>query len=93
MAGRPGLTEGAVTEKLTLTSGDVVSVVKVPRLSLYVITDCDNLGPNWVKVIVNKNVYTTQYLLGGDEETYCPIARFFAQHVVGKWSPFCSPSS
>lgn len=61
-----------------------VTVVKVPALGLYIISDANNLGPHWVRVHCRKNVYTTHYLLGGDEETICPAARFLAENLFGE---------
>lgn len=83
MASSTSLIGSASSKVLKVTSCDrKVTVVKVPALGLYIVSDADNLGPNWIRVHFRKNVYTTHYLMGGDEATMCPIARFLAQNII-----------
>lgn len=64
-----------------------INIIKVKDLNLYVISDVDNFGANWVRVVFHQNVFSTQTLLGPNEDIVSPIARFFAQKIVEKNQP------
>ncbi|RWS12977.1 hypothetical protein B4U79_11227, partial [Dinothrombium tinctorium] len=76
--------ENARSERFTTETGVNVTVLCIPKLALYVVTDADNFGVHWFRVTLNKSLYTVEYLLGGNEFVYCPIARFFARSILAQ---------
>ena len=69
---------------INLSNGDKIYFISVPSLELYIISDTKNFGPNWILVNFENNIYTTRILLGSNSDLYSPIARHFAQKIIGK---------
>lgn len=84
----PRLSEDAVSKQIETKSGRSVLLLKVPSLNLYVISDCNNFGSNWIEVSFSNKVYSTRYLMGENEDLFSVIARRFAQDIIGKRAVF-----
>jgi len=69
----------------TLQDGQKIYFLSMPSLNLYIVSDIENFGPNWIMIKFENNVYTTRYLLGSNCDLYSPIARHFAQKIIGKF--------
>ena len=80
----PRLSKDATSKRVETKSGRSVLLLKVPNLNLYVITDCNNFGSNWIEVSFSNKVYSTRYLMGENEDRFSVIARRFAQDIIGK---------
>lgn len=62
-----------------------ISLVVVPELNLYIITDARGFGPNWIQVTHHQKVFSATLLMGTDpDDTVTSIARFLANVVVKK---------
>lgn len=68
----------------TGSNGQLIRIIHVHKLNMLIVSDVANIGPHWIKVNVTNNVYTTKCLLGGQEELYCPVARFLVEKMVHK---------
>ena len=79
----PRISKDAQSKLIETTSGTSISFLKIPNLNLYVISDCNNFGSNWIEVNHSNKVYTTRYLMGQDEDLFSAIARKFAQDIIG----------
>ena len=73
-----------------LSNGSKITFLSDPSLSLFVITDCSNFGPDWIRIHWKKGIYTTSYLLGSREDELCPIARYLAPIILGVEEPNAS---
>ena len=80
----PRLSKDAISQSIQTKSDRSVLLMKVPNLNLFVITDCNNFGSNWIEVSFSNKVYTTRYLMGENEDLFSVIARRFAQDIIGK---------
>ena len=60
-----------------LVSSSPVLFFRDRPLGLVVLSDCGNLGPHFVRLVHENHVFTTDYLLGGDESV-CHDVRFLA---------------
>lgn len=83
MADQTTVMAGTQSKSFKLSNGKSMTVVKDDSLNLFVITDCNNLGPEWIKIHHKKGIFTTSYLLGSREDVMCPIARFLAPVILG----------
>ncbi|KAI1303689.1 hypothetical protein HDE_02210 [Halotydeus destructor] len=72
----------AWSKKLITEDGTPLTIAAAPKMNLYIISDCDNLGPDWIRVLYKGGIYTTNYLLGSREDVICPIARHLAQKII-----------
>lgn len=64
-------------------SGTKITLVYLPSLRLFVITDGHCFGQNWIRVSYHLDNYFTDLLSGIDlNNDYPPIARYFAQPVI-----------
>ena len=75
-----GRTVTAVNCSLSLPTGPVL-IFRDPHLSLFVLSDCGNIGPNLVRLTYEHRMFVTSCLLGGDE-TVCEAVRFLAPHIL-----------
>ena len=80
----PRLSQNTASKLIETKSGRSVLLLKVPNLNLYVISDCNNFGSNWIEVSFSNKVYSTRYLMGENEDLFSVIARRFAQDIIGK---------
>lgn len=87
----PLVSEDSANVSCRLSDGKKVLAIVVPRLDFYVISDMDNLGPDWIQVEVirygaQQNHYDVKQILGTDrdDDLNTSAARFFAQRIVGK---------
>lgn len=62
-----------------------VTLLYMPNLDLYVISDAKGFGPNWIKVTYYRNVYDVRLMMGIDnDDVLTSIARHLAESVVKK---------
>lgn len=82
-----GLQTVASMKRIKLKDGSTeILIFKDPHLNLFTISDGCNFGPTWIKVRYERNkIFTTTCLLGPNEETMCPVARFFAPILMGMY--------
>ncbi|KAH7642147.1 hypothetical protein DERF_003186 [Dermatophagoides farinae] len=60
-----------------------ITLVYLPNLNLYVITDAKGFGQHWIRVSYCQKVYDTKLLLGIDADDYMTsIARHFAEPII-----------
>ncbi|XP_074603839.1 uncharacterized protein LOC141857261 [Brevipalpus obovatus] len=88
----PLVSEDSTNVSCRLSDGKKLTAIVVPRLDLYIISDMDNLGPDWVQVDVvrygtQQNHYDVKQILGTDrdDDLNTSAARFFAQQIVEKY--------
>lgn len=81
----PRLSEDANSVVFETSSKRSITLFKVPKLNLYVISDCKNFGSNWIEVTFSNKIYSTKYWMGENEDLFSVIARKFAQDVVGEF--------
>lgn len=80
----PRLSNDAHSKTIETGSKRSILLFRVPKLNLYVITDCNNFGSNWIEVNYSNKIYTTRYLMGENEDLFSVISRRFAQDIIGE---------
>lgn len=62
-----------------------VTLLYMPKLDLYVVSDAKGFGPNWIKVAYHRNVFDASLMMGIDnDDVLTSIARHLAESVVKK---------
>lgn len=84
------VTMAIMTKTHKLSNGSKITFLSDPSLNLFVITDCSNFGPDWIRIHYKKGIYTTSCLLGSRENELCPVARFLAPIILGVEEPSVS---
>lgn len=67
-----------------LPDSDVqITFVLIPELDLYIITDAQKFGRDWIQVTYFRKVYSTNLLMGVDpDDIITSISRFLAEPVI-----------
>lgn len=68
-----------------LAIGDAtIDLVSIPGLNLFIITDVNNLGADWIQVLygTQNHIFSTKTLLGADDNRLAPVCRYLAEKLI-----------
>jgi len=72
------------TKTLTIETNKSINLVSVFNLNLYIISDVNNFGSNWIQVFYSrqKKLFSTKTLLGAEEDSLAPVCRYLTEIIV-----------
>ena len=72
------------TKTLKSNENNSIDLISIPNLNLYIISDINNLGSDWIQVLYcrQKQIYSTKTLLGTQEDSLAPVCRYLAENII-----------